>query len=161
GLVDEWLGLDASLTLSRRGGVWAFPIQTVSQSEGGYEPVHQSTAGLPPWLGEPDAEGRWGGRRGLRLGRSPAGERELAGGAAAAPRQGGKVAWYGMSHSQAKGVAVFGGTFDPVHLGHLILAEQAREQARLDEVWFIPAASPPHKQGQPITPFAQRVEMLS
>jgi nicotinate-nucleotide adenylyltransferase len=63
--------------------------------------------------------------------------------------------------SQVKRVAVFGGTFDPVHLGHLILAEQAREQARLDEVWFIPAASPPHKQGQQITPFAQRVEMLS
>jgi nicotinate-nucleotide adenylyltransferase len=58
-------------------------------------------------------------------------------------------------------VAVFGGTFDPVHLGHLIMAEQAREQAGLDEVWFVPAASPPHKQGKRITPFPQRVEMLS
>jgi nicotinate-nucleotide adenylyltransferase len=58
-------------------------------------------------------------------------------------------------------IGVFGGTFDPVHLGHLILAEQCREQGRLDEVWFVPAARPPHKQGQAVTPFAQRVEMLS
>jgi nicotinate-nucleotide adenylyltransferase len=43
----------------------------------------------------------------------------------------------------------------------MIVAEQAREQARLDQVWLIPASSPPHKQGQQITPFAQRVEMLS
>jgi nicotinate-nucleotide adenylyltransferase len=58
-------------------------------------------------------------------------------------------------------IGVFGGTFDPVHLGHLILAEQCREQGALDQVWFIPAASPPHKQGQTLTPFAQRVEMLA
>ena len=58
-------------------------------------------------------------------------------------------------------IGVFGGTFDPVHLGHLILAEQCREQARLDQVWFVPAASPPHKLGKAITPFAQRVEMLA
>jgi len=59
GLVDEWLGLDASLWLSRRGGIWAFPIQTVSQSEGGMELVHQSTAVMPHWLLEPDGHGRW------------------------------------------------------------------------------------------------------
>ena len=58
-------------------------------------------------------------------------------------------------------VGVFGGTFDPVHLGHLILAEQCREQANLDQVLFVPAALPPHKQEQAITPFANRVEMLS
>jgi nicotinate-nucleotide adenylyltransferase len=58
-------------------------------------------------------------------------------------------------------IGVFGGTFDPVHLGHLILAEQCREQAQLDQVWFVPAASPPHKQGQALTSFAQRVEMLA
>jgi nicotinate-nucleotide adenylyltransferase len=57
-------------------------------------------------------------------------------------------------------IGVFGGTFDPVHLGHLVLAEQCREQARLDRVLFIPAARPPHKQGQNVTPFARRVEML-
>ena len=58
-------------------------------------------------------------------------------------------------------IGVFGGTFDPIHQGHLIVAEQCREQAGLDQVWFIPAARPPHKQGKPVTPFAQRVEMLA
>src|SRR5437870_4749134 len=58
-------------------------------------------------------------------------------------------------------LGIFGGTFDPVHLGHLILAEEAREQGRLEQVLFVPAARPPHKQEQPLTPFAQRVEMLS
>jgi nicotinate-nucleotide adenylyltransferase len=57
-------------------------------------------------------------------------------------------------------IGIFGGTFDPVHLGHLIVAEQAREQARLDQVWFVPSARPPHKQEMPITPFDRRVEML-
>jgi nicotinate-nucleotide adenylyltransferase len=57
-------------------------------------------------------------------------------------------------------VGVFGGTFDPAHVGHLILAEQARDQARLDEVWFVVASSPPQKQGQQVTRFETRVEML-
>jgi nicotinate-nucleotide adenylyltransferase len=58
-------------------------------------------------------------------------------------------------------VGVFGGTFDPVHYGHLILAEQAREQGRLDEVWFIPAARPPHKSESDLTRFDHRAEMLT
>jgi nicotinate-nucleotide adenylyltransferase len=58
-------------------------------------------------------------------------------------------------------VGIFGGTFDPVHLGHLVLAEQAREQGRLDEVWFVPAPRPPQKDGQAITRFDARVEMLA
>jgi nicotinate-nucleotide adenylyltransferase len=58
-------------------------------------------------------------------------------------------------------VGVFGGTFDPIHFGHLILAEQAREQARLDQVWFIPAARPPHKPEGALSRFDQRCEMLS
>lgn len=58
-------------------------------------------------------------------------------------------------------VGIFGGTFDPVHQGHLLLAEQCREQAQLDQVWFVPAARPPHKADQALTPFAQRVEMLA
>ena len=57
-------------------------------------------------------------------------------------------------------IGIFGGTFDPVHLGHLIIAEQCREQAKLDEVWFIPAPRPPHK-GQPdLTEFDKRADML-
>ena len=57
-------------------------------------------------------------------------------------------------------VGIFGGTFDPIHLGHLILAEQCREQCGLDEVWFVPAAVPPHKQGLEISPAKSRCEML-
>ncbi len=59
GLVDEWLGLDVNLTLSRPSGIWTFPIESVSQSEGGFELVHQSVAVLPHWLVQADAEGRW------------------------------------------------------------------------------------------------------
>lgn len=58
-------------------------------------------------------------------------------------------------------VGIFGGTFDPVHIGHLITAEQSREQAGLDQVWFVPSARPPHKQDLAVTSFSQRVEMLS
>src|SRR5712691_6121711 len=58
-------------------------------------------------------------------------------------------------------VGIFGGTFDPVHHGHLILADQAREQARLDQVWFVPAPRPPHKDEAVLTRFDQRVEMLN
>ena len=57
-------------------------------------------------------------------------------------------------------LGLFGGTFDPVHCGHLILAEQCREQCALDEVKFLPSGSPPHKQGQEMTPGPVRSEML-
>jgi nicotinate-nucleotide adenylyltransferase len=66
-----------------------------------------------------------------------------------------------MQPTPPRRIAVFGGTFDPVHLGHLITAEQCREQARLDEVWFMPAARPPHKRAQPLSPFDRRAEMLA
>ncbi|MBX3436708.1 MAG: DUF1926 domain-containing protein [Planctomycetaceae bacterium] len=59
GLVDEWLGVDASLDLSRVGSIWTFPIQTVSQSEGGFELVHQSAAVVPHWEVLADENGRW------------------------------------------------------------------------------------------------------
>jgi nicotinate-nucleotide adenylyltransferase len=58
-------------------------------------------------------------------------------------------------------VGVFGGTFDPIHVGHLILAEQCREQANLDEVLFVPAARPPHKQNVTLTSFERRAEMIA
>ncbi len=57
-------------------------------------------------------------------------------------------------------IGVFGGTFDPVHLGHLLLAEACREQGRLDRVIFIPAGLPPHKQGRELSPGNARAEML-
>ena len=58
-------------------------------------------------------------------------------------------------------IGIYGGTFDPVHVGHLILAEQAREHARLDEVWFVPAFRPPQKEGSTVSRFEQRIEMLA
>lgn len=57
-------------------------------------------------------------------------------------------------------IGVFGGTFDPVHLGHLLLAEACREQGRLDRVLFIPAGLPPHKQGRQLSDGTARAEML-
>jgi nicotinate-nucleotide adenylyltransferase len=57
-------------------------------------------------------------------------------------------------------IGLYGGSFDPVHQGHLIAAECCREQARLDEVLFLPAAVPPHKQDRPLAEAAHRVEML-
>ncbi len=59
GLVDEWLGIDVRLSLSRPSSLWTFPIQTVSQSEGGFELVHQSVVVIPHWQVQPDREGRW------------------------------------------------------------------------------------------------------
>ena len=56
-------------------------------------------------------------------------------------------------------IGLFGGTFDPPHVGHLVLAECARDRLRLDEVRFIPAGQPPHKRGEPITSAAGRVAM--
>jgi nicotinate-nucleotide adenylyltransferase len=57
-------------------------------------------------------------------------------------------------------IGILGGTFDPVHLGHLLLAEQCREQCELDQVWFLPAGLPPHKQGLTISDGRMRAEML-
>ena len=59
GLVDEWLGLDASVELTKPTSFWTFPIQTISQSEGGFELVHQSTAVVPHWHIVADETGRW------------------------------------------------------------------------------------------------------
>jgi nicotinate-nucleotide adenylyltransferase len=55
---------------------------------------------------------------------------------------------------------VLGGTFDPVHLGHLALARFVRRRLELDKFLFIPAARPPHKARGGLTPFAIRQEML-
>jgi len=58
--------------------------------------------------------------------------------------------------------ALFGGTFDPIHKGHLAVAQAALEDRRfgLDRIVFVPADIPPHKQQQPITPYHQRYAML-
>ena len=58
-------------------------------------------------------------------------------------------------------IGLFGGTFDPIHHGHLLLAERCRGDAGLDEVWFLPSYQPPHKHGPSITRFEHRCEMVT
>lgn len=57
-------------------------------------------------------------------------------------------------------VGMLGGTFDPVHYGHLAVAEDCRAQLGLDEVLFVPAGGPPHKQGRAISPARDRLAMV-
>lgn len=59
GMTDEWLGLDVEWSADRPTHLWTFPIETVSQSEGGFELVHQSVVVQPHWFVHGDAEGRW------------------------------------------------------------------------------------------------------
>ena len=58
-LSDRWLGIDVTMKLDRPSGIWAFPVETVSQSEGGFELVHQSVCVQPHWIINGDADGRW------------------------------------------------------------------------------------------------------
>jgi len=57
-------------------------------------------------------------------------------------------------------IGLFGGTFDPVHRGHIALAKAALEQYKLHRIYFVPANIPPHKQKQPLLPFVHRFAML-
>ena len=58
-----------------------------------------------------------------------------------------------------KRVGIFGGTFDPIHMGHLIVAETIMDEFHLDKVVFIPAAVPPHKLDRQISPAKHRYMM--
>jgi nicotinate-nucleotide adenylyltransferase len=58
-------------------------------------------------------------------------------------------------------VGVFGGTFDPIHRGHIALAQAATQHCSLRQVLFVPANIPPHKQEHPLTPFIHRYAMLA
>ncbi len=78
GLVDEWLGLDVTLELSEPAGLWTQPIQTVSQSESGFELVHQSTSVTPHWEFTAPEDGRWSVQITLALDTSAAQARQLA-----------------------------------------------------------------------------------
>jgi len=64
-----------------------------------------------------------------------------------------------MPKARAK-IGLLGGTFDPPHLAHLVLAQTALGELKLDEIWFIPAFRPPHKRGEKISPFQHRLQML-
>ena len=58
-------------------------------------------------------------------------------------------------------IGLFGGTFDPIHRGHLALARAARERCGLSRILFVPANVPPHKQRQPLSAFAHRYAMIA
>ena len=65
-----------------------------------------------------------------------------------------------IEHSSHRRVGILGGTFDPIHYGHLVIAEEVRVALDLTEVVFIPAGQPPHKLSNHITPVHYRVAML-
>lgn len=71
-----------------------------------------------------------------------------------------------LSYSLIKGafplrkVGIIGGTFDPPHNGHLLIANEVYEALKLDEVWFLPNQIPPHKRGRNITSVEKRLHML-
>ncbi|WP_286816508.1 nicotinate-nucleotide adenylyltransferase [Bacteroides sp. Phil13] len=62
--------------------------------------------------------------------------------------------------SEKRKIGIMGGTFNPIHIGHLIIAEQAYEQYGLDKVLFLPANEPPHKRQESIESDQNRVEMV-
>lgn len=68
----------------------------------------------------------------------------------------GSWSWSGVSLR----VGVFGGTFDPVHMGHLIVTEEAVERLSLDQVLFVPAGRPWFKEDEDVTDAHHRVEMV-
>ncbi len=57
-------------------------------------------------------------------------------------------------------IGILGGTFDPPHIGHLVIAEATRAQLALAKVYFVPARQPPHKLGEKVTPLEDRLAML-
>ncbi len=69
------------------------------------------------------------------------------------------------SHSRANGgprkIALFGGSFDPIHVGHMSVARAAQRRFHLDEVHFIPSGRPPHKQRHELAPFPHRLAMVA
>ena len=65
-----------------------------------------------------------------------------------------------MENPHREQIGILGGSFDPVHRGHLRLASEARQQFQLDQILFVPAHQSPHKQDQPFTESHHRLAML-
>ena len=66
----------------------------------------------------------------------------------------------GLSMAETRRVGVMGGTFDPIHVGHLAVAEEAREFLQLERIVFVPAGQPPHKRADEVTPVEHRLAMV-
>lgn len=64
------------------------------------------------------------------------------------------------SSPQVRHIGLFGGTFDPIHYGHLVIAEEVLATLHLTEMVFIPTGQPPHKPGRPVTEAQHRVAMI-
>lgn len=62
---------------------------------------------------------------------------------------------------QRRSIALFGGTFDPIHAGHLAVASAAQRRFHLDAIYFIPSARPPHKSQSELAPFVHRYTMVA
>ena len=96
GLVDDWLDIDAAVSFGQASNgattcLWAFPIQSVSQSEGGFELVHQSVVVMPHWIVTPAADGTWRVSLRLDLGRFSARDRRAISGLTASAKAGSAV----------------------------------------------------------------------
>lgn len=65
----------------------------------------------------------------------------------------------GVAHRRS--IAIFGGTFDPIHSGHIAVAQAAQRRFHLDAIHFIPSSRPPHKSQQELTPFIHRYAMVA
>lgn len=59
-----------------------------------------------------------------------------------------------------KRIGIYGGTFNPIHMAHLITAGDVKEQMNLDKVLFVPASRPPHKDPDELIEFSKRIEMV-
>jgi nicotinate-nucleotide adenylyltransferase len=65
-----------------------------------------------------------------------------------------------VGYAKTMNIGLFGGTFDPIHNGHLALAQAAKERCSLRRIYFVPANVPPHKQMQPLSPYFDRYAMV-
>lgn len=65
-----------------------------------------------------------------------------------------------MAKHTKERLGILGGTFDPIHCGHLILAQQSKEELKLQKVIFIPSANPPHKVNYPVSSAKDRLKMV-
>lgn len=65
-----------------------------------------------------------------------------------------------MDNGNLSRIGIMGGTFDPIHFGHLVLAETVRETMKLDRILFIPTGDPPHKKEKNVTSAKERMQMV-